>query len=142
MNSDLALAKALLVGRNTCVLVSGDAVRTSVETGVKPLLRWLEEGEPLSGFSAADKVIGRAAAMLFALAGVKAVYGAVMSAPAAEFLRDAGIPYEYGELTEQIINRAGTGMCPMEEAVAGITSPKEAHAAIQAKLRLLQAQGK
>jgi hypothetical protein len=40
-------------------------------------------------------------------------------------------------LTENIINRSGTGLCPMEEAVKDIDDLKEALAAIQAKVAAL-----
>ena len=70
MNSDLTKAAALLnSGAYTCVLCRGDAVFTGTERGVKPLLGWLDGGVDLNGFSAADRVVGTAAAFLYVLLG-------------------------------------------------------------------------
>ena len=43
-----------------------------------------------------------------------------------------------GDRTESIINREGSGKCPMEEATENINDPDEAVAAIGAKLKELR----
>ncbi len=98
------------------------------------MLKLLEEKTALSGFSAADKVVGKAAAMLFSLAGICELYAEVISRPAAEYLTQKGITFSYGELTDRIINRKGDGQCPMELAVKDISDPIEGLAAIKKRL--------
>lgn len=66
--------KILEAGSYTCVLRKNDTVFTATERGVKPLVRWLAQGIDVRGFSAADKVVGRATAYLYVLLGVKAVW--------------------------------------------------------------------
>ena len=135
MNSDLTKAAALLnSGAYTCVLCRGDAVFTGTERGVRPLRGWLDGGVDLNGFSAADRVVGKAAAFLYVLLGAAAVYAPVMSEAAASVLAENGIQAHCGQTVKQIVNRAGTGICPMEEAVAGIAEPAAADAAIKARL--------
>ncbi len=130
---DLEQAKALLNGEKyTCALIKGEKVVTSKERGVKPLLDWYENGENFSGFSAADKVVGRATAFLYALLGVRAVYARVLSVAAEEVLRRYGIFFEKGKSTENIVNRRGDGICPFEEATLKIEEKEEAYAAIKA----------
>lgn len=132
---DLTKAKALLdTGKYTCVLCKGEEVFTSQSRGVKPLADWYAGGAPLGGFSAADKVVGRATAFLYALLGVKAVYAQVLSRPALEVLQSHGIQAQYGELVENIINRTGDGICPFEQAVSRIADKGAAYAAIRAKM--------
>lgn len=104
------------------------------------MLDYIAEGTDLSGFSAADKIVGKAAAMLFALAGVKVLHAQVLSRGAEEILHIHGIPYTCDTLTEGIINRRRDGLCPMEQAVASIenTDLQGAYKAIcekQAELR-------
>ena len=106
--------------------------------GVKPIVGWIEEGEDLKGAQMYDTIVGRAAAMMYILAGVGFVYGRVMSRGGAAELEKAGISYEAGEYTDRIVNRQGTGMCPMEEAVLEITDPEEAFSALKAKIAALQ----
>lgn len=120
--------------RCTCVLRRGDTVYTATERGVKPLVRWLTQGTDLRGFSAADKVVGRATAYLYVLLGVEEVWAAVMSEAAAEVLRRHGITAAQDQLVPNIINRTGTGICPFEEAVLNIHTPEEALTAIRAKM--------
>ena len=66
-------------GGYTCVLTDGTIVYTSKLRGVKPLVQFLESGTIPSGFSAADKVIGRATAYLYVLLGVREVYAQIIS---------------------------------------------------------------
>lgn len=139
MTSDLKRAVSLLEsGGYTCVLCSEDKLFTSSDRGVKPLLEWIDSGTDMKGFSAADKVVGKAAAFLYVILGVKAVYANVMSEPAKSVLTENGIAAEYGCLTEAVRNRAGTGFCPMETAVKNISEPKAALAEIKRKLEELK----
>ncbi len=136
--NDLEHAKSLLEeGDYTFALVKGDEIITSFERGVRPLLDLLDGGRELCGFSAADRVVGKAAALLYVLLGVKAVYANVVSTLAEEVLLGHGIAVEAQTRTERIINRAGNGFCPMETAVENISDPMEAYRAIKAKLATL-----
>ena len=135
MNTDLKNARNLLdSGDYTCVLFRGNTTHTATERGVKPLLNWLDCGLDAAGFSAADRVVGRATAFLYVLLGVTAVYARVMSRPAAEVLERNGIAVQAGQLVDGIINRRGTGPCPFEAAVLEIDTPEEALTAIRNKM--------
>ena len=135
METDLNKARSILeTGDYTCVICRGENIYTATERGVKPLLNWLDNGLDLTDYSAADRVVGRATAFLYCLLGVKEVYARVMSHPAAEVLKAAGIAAEAGQLVEGIINRRGTGPCPFEAAVLDIQDPQEALAAIRRKM--------
>ena len=127
-----------LLDTNTCVLCRGDTVYASQKTGISPMLDWLSEGKDLRSFSAADKIVGKAAALLFVLAGIREVYGAVMSEAGLQVLQTHGIPCAYGTLTPHIINRRGTGICPMEETVQTIEDPEAALDALLKKRELLR----
>lgn len=129
--------KLLLSGGYTCVLCRGDTVLYSRERGVKPLLGWLSEQAIESGFSAADKVVGRAAAFLYVLLGARDVYADIMSEPACEVLAAHKIYFEATQTVPAIRDRTGDGFCPMESAVRNITEPEAALAAILEKLREL-----
>ena len=139
MNQDLAKAQAVLADYNyTCVLCWDDRIYTSDRRGIAPLLGWLDSGVDLRGFSAADRVIGKATAYLYCLLGVKEVYARVMSRPAAQVLAEAGIPAGWEALVDGIENRQKNGPCPMEFATRNASSPQEALAAIRQTLQQLQ----
>lgn len=130
--SDLERAKALLKATPslTCVLCRGETLYQSEKKGVAPMMGFWADGIDLGGFSAADRVVGRAAAFLFVAAGVRELYTEVLSEGALQVLDAYGIPVTYGTLTPYIINRRGDGMCPMESAVKDLNDPNEARTAI------------
>lgn len=121
----------------TCVICRKERIHTTTLRGVKPLVQWLESGTDLSGFSAADKVVGKATAFLYCLLGVKEVYAKIMSEGALEVLSGHGICTKYDTLVKYIINRKGDGICPFESAVWDITDPGEARTAIHAKMKAM-----
>ena len=130
--------KALLAEENlTCVLSDGNRLIKSRERGVKPLIGFIESGKSFKGFTAADKVVGKAAALLYALMGVSSLYASVISEGALTVCKSFGISVEYGTLTQHIINRRGDGFCPMEQAVADISDPQTAFNAVKEKLKNL-----
>lgn len=138
MNSDLNRAiDRLQSGAYTCVLCKGDETFTSTERGVKPLVGWLDGGVELNGFSAADKVVGKAAAFLYVLLGVTEVYAPIMSKGAVRVFAKHGVRVYCDQAVQKIVNRAGTGFCPMEEAVGDITDPAVALKAIKEKQKNL-----
>lgn len=141
--TDLQRAVACLEAENrTCVLCRGDSYHKSDSRGVAPLLRWLDQGVEAKGFSAADRVVGKATAFLYQLLGVRAVYARVMSRPALQVLEKAGIQASWGKLVEGIQNRQQDGPCPMEQATQNINDAAQALAAIRQTLERLQANGK
>lgn len=136
--TDFAQAKKLLNGDITCVFLKDADVFSSKERGIAPLLSFIDGKRKLDGYSAADRIVGKAAAFLYVLLNVSAVYGEVMTAEAESILRSHGIHAEWGVSVERIINRRGDGICPMEEAVQGISSPEEALPALRKKIASLQ----
>lgn len=138
----LAEARRLILEEDVpCVFVrEGAVLRPGEGTGVRPLVRALdEEPELLRGSVVVDKIVGKAAAMLAVLGGAAGVYGLTMSAAARDYLAARGIPAEWETLTERIINRTGTGLCPMETAVLDIDDPAEGLAALRETMGRLAA---
>ena len=137
--TDLDAARNLLSHQGyTCVLCAGDRVATSQHRGVAPLLGFLDSGKDYTGYSAADKVVGKATALLYRLLGVKAVWAAVISESALRVLQAGGIEAHWDQLVPHIINRTGTGPCPMEAATAHTEDPLVALEAIRIALKNLQ----
>ena len=130
--TNLEYAKSLLA-QHTCVLCREAAVYSSKLTGIAPMLEWITAGTELNGFSAADRIVGKAAALLFVLAGVREVYGEVISEAGLAVLTEHRIPCSYGTRVPFIINRKGDGMCPMEETVQNISDPQSAFEALVRK---------
>ena len=119
------LADILKSGSHS-LLVARTAVSTYDGSGVADLFRLLNsEPETLADAMVADKVVGKGAAALMALAHVAEVYADVLSEPAQDLLVGAGIKTSCGKLVPYIINRAGTGMCPLEARCASCNTAEE-----------------
>lgn len=114
--TELETARAALAGRTLALCKDGEII-TSDGRGVSPMLGFIREGKDLAGYFAADRVVGRAAAMLFVKAGVRAVYADVMSVGAERLLKAHGVETLCDTLADGILNRDKTGPCPMESAV-------------------------
>ena len=119
---------------STCVFCSDETILTDKRRGVRPLLDLLDSNANVAGFSVADKVVGKAAAFLYCLLDVKEIYARVISQPALDVLKDAGIETTYEELVPAIQNRTKDGFCPMESAVLNICTAQEALLAVQKTL--------
>lgn len=126
--SPLDQAKSsLLSTASTIAVVSNGEVFTSQERGVKPLLHLLTEKKSfLKGASVADKVIGKAAALLMVYGEIKEVHTLIISEPAIKVFENHNIPCFYDKKVDRIVNRTGDGLCPMETLCLDVDEPQEA----------------
>lgn len=116
----------LLHEENCSLVVAQDVARSFNGRGVSDLFHLLnEESEWLKGARVADKIVGKGAAALMAAGGVKELYADVVSQPALELLERENVRVGYGQLVPQIINRKGTGQCPLEKRLADCSSAAE-----------------
>lgn len=102
-------------GGHSLVIRNGNTVRTFDGHGVSDLYHLLmEEPETLYMAIVADKVVGKGAAALIVLGGVKNVYAGIVSESALQLLRKHGIMVSFLKKVPYVINRQGNGVCPVE----------------------------
>lgn len=125
--NDLRIAiNELDKGHYTCVVAeNGNVIFTSEKRGVAPLIDFIKESDSSKIYSLADKVIGKAAALLCIKANIKNVYTRTISKSAKNIFDKSFILYEYETLVDSIQNRTNTGPCPMEELSIGVITPEE-----------------
>lgn len=105
----------LFTEKCSCVIRQANEIRVFHEHGVKDLYRLLrEEPSLLKDSFIADKVVGKAAAALMVLGGVKEVFAAVISQQGHKLLSQSHIHTEYTLMVPHIINRSQTDWCPLE----------------------------
>ena len=101
----------LFAERCSCVIRNGSDMRVFYERGVKDLYRLLkEEPEFLNGAFAADKVVGKAAAALMILGGVKKTFAGVISRPARTLFDENRIEVDFTTefpLSSTVLKRIG-----------------------------------
>lgn len=129
----------MLSGFSLILLRGNEVIFKTAGTGISPILQ-LYESQPalMDGAYAVDKIVGKAAAMLFILGGVKGVHGEIMSVSAREYLQKSGVSCSCGECIEYITNREKNGMCPMEKAVLSVDEPQEAYLVLKNTLAALR----
>lgn len=98
-------AKFVLEKGYSCALCSGQKLYTSYQCGIMPLIRFLSEDIYFKDTYAADKVIVKAAALLFVLAEIKSVYASVMSESGLYIISYYGILASCDICVPTILNR-------------------------------------
>lgn len=126
---DLEKAKKILKGKNQSLVIvkDGRTIFCSDSPGIDSILQAIEKfGEHLSEASVADKVIGKAAALLLAYSHIAKAYAVTLSRKGLGTLRRHDIPVEYDVLVPEISDRKGRDLCPFERFVLNIESPNRA----------------
>lgn len=117
----------------SCVVRNKGRVERYYNRGVKDLYTlYTADTQLLSGADVADKVVGRAAASIMILGGVRRAYADTISQLALELFAQNNVEISYNQVVPHIINRAKTDLCPLERATKDLESLEEIFAAIEA----------
>lgn len=129
-------------GQSIALIKNNNVIYTDRSRGVMPLLKLLaDQPELLQDAVVVDKIIGKAAAMLLTLGGVKEIHTYMLSRSGREFLEKHGIPVTAQCEIDMIQNRQKNGICPFEKSVLDTDDLEEAHERLQATARRLMALG-
>lgn len=131
--TDIHIAKDLLLKEaySLVVVKDGQVLATSRERGLKPILSILSESkDKLKGAVVADKIVGKAAALLSIYGGITEAYAQTLSDCAKTTYHKYDIKIESSRVVPYIINREGSDKCPMEKLVENIENPEEAYKVI------------
>jgi len=126
---DLERAKRILRDKNQSLVIvkDGKTIFCLNSPGIDGILQAIEKfGKALHGASVADKVIGKAAALLLAYSHIAKAYAVTLSRRGLRTLGRHGIPVEYDLLVPEILDRKGREICPFEKFVLKIESPNQA----------------
>ena len=136
--NDLDLAKKKFHRKKLTLIIvkKGDVLFETASHGISGFLAAIEQlGTMLKGASVADRVVGKANALLHVYAGIREVYAEVLSVKANKVLEENGIPCEWKELVENILDLNRSSVCPFEKAAADVSDPKRAYAQFRALLK-------
>ena len=115
--TNLEIVKNRLYEKNASLVVmfENGNIEEYYSPRVKDIVSILKTDEnALKNSIVADKVIGKVAASLLTVAGVKEIYANTISNFAIPVLEENKVKYEYKNKAEYIINNEKNGMCPME----------------------------
>ena len=115
-NNDLAAAVQLREneGCTLALVKDGNVIYKSHENGILPLYLAYDKKIDAKGACAADKVVGKGAAMIFAELKIIELNTIIISKSALEYLQANNIVVTYTKLVDYIANRTKDGKCPVE----------------------------
>ena len=123
---DIDLAKELLEKEKLALVIVKDAkvIFSSKEKGIKPIYTAVNTlKDKLYNSSVADRVIGKAAAMLCKYSNIKVLHTKLISESAIKVLEKENIIFTYDESAPYIKNRDKTDLCPVEKLSSDIDNP-------------------
>jgi Domain of unknown function (DUF1893) len=138
---DLEIAKkqlydkqlTLAIAKNGQVLFQTDSHRIS---GFIHAIDTL--GTQLNGASVADRVAGKALALLCIYAKVHEVYAEVLSKKAQTLFQENNIACHWQQLVDNVLDLNKVGVCPFEQAAAAISDPEDSYGAFKALLEKMK----
>ncbi len=136
--TDLELAKQKLNRETLAFVIAKDGVllRTGTRDGIGELIEAVDAlGDAARGAALADKIVGKAVAMVARTARLGAVYSPLASQAARDALAVDQIPLEYDRLVPLILNKRNDGPCPMERLTLPIDDPVQAVDALREFVR-------
>lgn len=132
--NDLELARQVLQEKQLAfgIVKDGALLAAGTRDGIAELILTIDAlGERSQGASLADKIVGKAVAMVARSARLRAVYSPLASIAARDALAEDHIPLECDHLVPLILNKRNDGPCPMERLTMPIVMPDEAVAALR-----------
>ena len=111
-----ALLRKQEEGNYSCVIYKDGVTRTFTQRGILDLYELNQKDQEfLHGALIADKIIGKGAAALMVLGGIKAARTSIISKDALRLFQENNIEITYDQEIDHIINRKGDDWCPLDK---------------------------
>jgi hypothetical protein len=139
--NDLEIAKKRLNEKRLTLAVvkNGKIIFETGSNGISGFLEAVEKfRDELEGASVADRVAGKAVALLCVYSKVKAVHALLLSEGAKSIFEKYMIHYEWKKLVENILDIEKTGICPFEKLAEEISDPNDAYKRLKALQKSLK----
>jgi len=127
---DLELAKLKLTEENLSLVIvkTGEVIFETRKQGISGFLQAIDrQKKSLVGASAADKIVGIAAATLCAYSGLVSIFALTISEAGIRILEDNNIACVFQRTVTNILNRSKTDVCPFEKLAMTSGSPDDAY---------------
>jgi hypothetical protein len=132
-NQDLIRARDELQKRKSAFIIvkNQEIIAESSQKGVAPFFHIVASHNGLQGSSLADRVVGKAVALLSLYAGICSIYTPLISDSALHILSTNDIHVEAQHHVPMILNRTQSDRCPIESMVLTCENPGEAFAILR-----------
>jgi hypothetical protein len=129
-NQDLELATLKLTENNLSLVIvkNGKVIFETRKQGISGFLQAIEKQQKnLVGASAADKIVGVAAATLCVYSRLVSMFALTISEAGIRVLEENNIAFVFERNVTNILNRDKTDVCPFEKLAMNSGSPDEAY---------------
>ena len=133
--NDLNIAKEKLKQKNLALVIAkrGRVIFETSSHGIDGLMKAIEElDKEMKGSAVADKIVGKAAALLCVYTGVVAVFAVTASEKGIQVLKDNNVLCRFESKVPHILNSQRSDICPFEKLVINISNPKKAYEKLRA----------
>jgi hypothetical protein len=140
--NDLEIAKTQLHRKKLTLAIvkNGEVLFETHSHRISGFLGAIEKlGDALEGAAVADRVAGKAIALLCVYAKISDVYAEVLSEKAKAVFEENEIRHEWKELVKNVLDLNKSGVCPFEKLAADISDPKDAYRQFKALQESLKA---
>jgi hypothetical protein len=127
---DLEIAKTELYEEQLTLAVvkNGQLLYSTKSHRISGFLEAIEKcGGILEGASLADRIAGKAVALLCVYAKIKEAYAAVLSRKAHIVFKQHHIGVHWNQMVETVLDASKEGLCPFEKAAESIVDPQKAY---------------
>ena len=133
---DVYLSELEDSGMSLIIRREGNVIFRSSAKGLLPHLEAIRSlgREALSGAVMADKIVGRAAALLMLYSRPSEVHAGIITVGGRLLLEGGGVKIFYAEEVDAVKVKDGRIYCPFEGMVQGISDPEQAYRAIEARM--------
>ncbi|MEM5772795.1 MAG: DUF1893 domain-containing protein [Candidatus Aenigmatarchaeota archaeon] len=138
---DLNLAKKKLKENNLTLAIAknGEIIFESNSEGIKDLIKAIDLfKKELNGAALADKIVGKAVALLCLYSKISSVFAETISMLALQTLEDSKIFVEYEKIVPKILNKRKDDICPFEKISLSLNSPSKAYEKFKSILSIHQ----
>ena len=135
---DLEIARIRLKEGNLSLVIAknGKAIFETRSHGLRGFLQAINLlDKELAESSVADRIMGRAAALLSVYSNVSAVFAVTISEEGIKVLEDNNIPYQFESCVPKILNSKGDDMCPFEKLTITLTNPAKAYSKLKSSIK-------
>jgi hypothetical protein len=138
---DLELAKKQLYDKDLTLAIvkNGQVIFQTDSHRISGFIHAIDTlGTQLNGASLADRVAGKALALLCVYAGIHEVYAEVLSKKAQTLFGENKVVCQWKQLVDNVLDLNKIGVCPFEKAAADISDPKASYGAFKALLEKMK----
>lgn len=138
---DLEIAKKQLHDKElTLVIVKNEQVIFQTDSHrISGFIHAIDTlGTQLNGASVADRVAGKALALLCVYAGITEVYAEVLSKNAQALFEENKVVCQWKQLVDNVLDLNKIGVCPFEKAAFGISDPETSYATFKTLLEKMK----